>query len=86
MRQGLSVPILDTFHTWLEEQRPQVLPKSPLAEALGYALNNWAALCRYTEAGFLSIDNVIASYYTSCVGSRVPSNGITGRPWRAQSA
>jgi transposase len=33
-----------------------VLPKSPMAEALGYALNNWAALVRYTEAGFLSID------------------------------
>jgi hypothetical protein len=33
------------------------LPKSPLGEALGYALNNWAALVRYTEAGFLAIDN-----------------------------
>jgi hypothetical protein len=60
MRQDLSVPILDTFHDWLEEQRVQVLPKSPMAEAIGYALNNWAALCRYTEAGFLSIDNNVA--------------------------
>jgi transposase len=60
MRQDLSVPILNTFRTWLEEQRAQVLPKSPMAEALGYALNNWAALVRYTEAGFLSIDNNIA--------------------------
>jgi hypothetical protein len=60
MRQDLSVPILNTFHTWLKEQRAQVLPKSPMAEALGYALNNWAALVRYTEAGFLSIDNNIA--------------------------
>jgi transposase len=57
MRQDIAVPILDTFHTWLEEQRVQVLPKSPMAEAIGYALNNWTALCRYTEAGFLSIDN-----------------------------
>ena len=24
---------------------------------MGYALNNWAALVRYTEAGFLAIDN-----------------------------
>jgi hypothetical protein len=37
-----------------------VLPKSPTAEALGYALNNWAALVRYTEAGFLAIDNNVA--------------------------
>ena len=28
-----------------------------MAEAIGYALNNWSALVRYTEAGFLAIDN-----------------------------
>ena len=37
-----------------------MLPKSPLGEAVAYALNNWAALVRYTEAGFLSIDNNVA--------------------------
>ena len=31
-----------------------------MAEAIGYALNNWAALIRYTEAGFLAIDNNVA--------------------------
>jgi transposase len=60
MRQDLSVPILDKFKIWLEEQRDKVLPKSPMAEAIGYALNNWTALVRYTEAGFLSIDNNVA--------------------------
>src|SRR5262249_1264448 len=57
MRQDLAVPILGQFHTWLEAQRPDVLPKSPMGEAIGYALNNWEALRRYTEAGFLAIDN-----------------------------
>jgi transposase len=60
MRQELSLPILTKFHAWLEAQRPQVLPKSPMAEAIGYALNNWVALIRYTEAGFLTIDNNVA--------------------------
>ena len=60
MRQDLSVPILGQFHAWLEVQRPEVLPKSPIAEALGYALHNWTALVRYTEAGFLAIDNNVA--------------------------
>jgi transposase len=60
MRQDLSVPILGRFHQWLEAQRPQVLPKSPMAEALGYALNNWTALVRYAEAGFLAIDNNVS--------------------------
>jgi transposase len=60
MRQDLAVPILGQLHQWLEGQRPEVLPKSPMGEALGYALNNWAALVRYTEAGFLAIDNNVA--------------------------
>jgi transposase len=60
MRQDFEVPILATFHSWLVEQRDQVLPKSPMAEAIGYALNNWQALIRYTEAGFLSIDNNVS--------------------------
>lgn len=60
MRQDLAVPILEQFHQWLEAQRPEVLPKSPMGEAIGYTLNNWAALLRYTEAGFLAIDNNVA--------------------------
>jgi hypothetical protein len=28
-----------------------------MGQAIGYALSNWPALCRYTEAGFLAIDN-----------------------------
>jgi transposase len=57
MRQELAVPILNQFHDWLVAEHAQVLPKSPMREALGYALHNWPALTRYTEAGFLAIDN-----------------------------
>jgi transposase len=60
MRQDLAVPVLEQFHTWLKAQRAEVLPKSPMGEAIGYALNNWSALIRYTEAGFLTIDNNVA--------------------------
>jgi transposase len=60
MRQDLALPILNRFQEWLKEQRDQVLPKSPMAEAMGYALNNWIALVRYTEAGFLAIDNNVS--------------------------
>ncbi|HEX4070020.1 MAG TPA: transposase, partial [Planctomycetaceae bacterium] len=35
----------------------KLLPKEPMRQAIDYALSNWAALCRYTEAGFLDIDN-----------------------------
>jgi hypothetical protein len=60
MRQDLAVPILEKFHTWLEAQHKEILPKSPMKEAFTYALNQWPALCRYTEAGFLTIDNNVA--------------------------
>jgi transposase len=50
-------PALESFFRWLEAQRPAVLPKSPMGAAIGYALGNRAALTRYTEAGFLAIDN-----------------------------
>jgi transposase len=57
LRQQLAVPILGELFAWLEEVRAQVLPKSPMGEAIGYALNHQAALLRYTEQGFLEIDN-----------------------------
>jgi transposase len=60
MRQDLAVPIFEQFRTWLDAQRAEVLPKSPMGEAITYALNQWTALVRYTEAGFLAIDNNVA--------------------------
>ena len=60
MRRDFSVPLLEEFKAWLDNEHDRVLPKSPMAEAFGYALNNWTALIRYTEAGFLSIDNNVA--------------------------
>jgi transposase len=60
MRQDFSVPILTALHTWIVQEQGEVLPKSPMAVALGYAVNNWSALIRYTTAGFLAIDNNVA--------------------------
>src|SRR5262249_28344151 len=48
-RQRLAGPILAELKTWLDEQRPKALPKSPLGQAVGYALNHWEALGRYLE-------------------------------------
>jgi transposase len=56
-RQQQAEPVLAELKTWLDEQRPQALPKSALGQALGYALNNGAALGRYLEQGYLAIDN-----------------------------
>jgi transposase len=57
LRQREAVPILDDFEKWLARMQDQVLPKSPLADAIRYTRNQWQALRRYTEAGFLAMDN-----------------------------
>ena len=44
----------------LDRLASRLLPKSALAQAVNYALNQWAALCRYTDDGRLSIDNNVA--------------------------
>lgn len=59
-RQQHAVPILAAFETWLKQQQNQVLPKSPIGHAFTYTLNQWQALCRYTEDGALAIDNNLA--------------------------
>lgn len=57
LRQQRSKPILDQIKTWLDPEKPIVLPRSPMGEAITYALNQWEALTRYTEQGYLNIDN-----------------------------
>src|SRR5262249_50282796 len=56
-RSAQTASVRAEFHAWLTAQRASALPKSPLGEAVGYALTNWEALMRYTEQGYLSIDN-----------------------------
>ncbi len=34
-RKDLSLPILATFQSWIDKEYPEVLPKSPMAEAAG---------------------------------------------------
>jgi transposase len=57
LRQSESVPVLERIKTWLGDEVRVVLPRSPMAAAFGYALNQWEALSVYTTQGFLSIDN-----------------------------
>jgi transposase len=56
-RRQQAEPVLAALKQWLDEQRPQALPKSALGQAIGYALNHWEALTRYLEQGYLAIDN-----------------------------
>jgi transposase len=57
LRQERTKPKLAEFATWLDAQAKVVLPKSPIGQAIAYAQRQWAALQRFTEQGFLNIDN-----------------------------
>jgi transposase len=42
---------------FLREQKETALPQSKFGQAIGYALNHWEELLRYTTDGALEIDN-----------------------------
>jgi transposase len=69
VRQERAVSVWESFEKWLEAERPQVLPKSPLASAIGYVRNNAEALKRYLGSGYLSIDNNVAEQHMKTIAT-----------------
>jgi transposase len=59
-RQAEAVPLLDTLHTLLIEQKAKLLPKHPLAEAIGYTLNQWRELTLFTSDPAVPLHNNLA--------------------------
>ncbi len=59
-RQAEAVPLLDSLHALLIEQKAQLLPKHPLAEAIGYTLNQWRELTLFTTDPAVPIHNNLA--------------------------
>jgi transposase len=61
LRQQLSAPLMEKLRQYLHEIQEEVLPKSPAARAVRYALNQWDALTRFLEDGDLEIGRVVRS-------------------------
>lgn len=57
LRQEQGVPVLARIKTWLDAEQEVILPRSDMAQAIGYAQNQWDALGVYATQGFLNIDN-----------------------------
>jgi transposase len=57
LRQTHSLPLLEAFKIWLDEQAAQVLPESLTGKAISYTRNQWVYLRRYVEDGHAPIDN-----------------------------
>lgn len=57
VRQEQSVPVLNALGNWMKDEYVKAIPKSSIGKALGYSIERWEKLSRYTEDGMLNIDN-----------------------------
>lgn len=57
LRTIQAIPVLEALGKWMKEEYVKVLPKSPIAKALGYSIERWNELMIYTTDGRLNIDN-----------------------------
>lgn len=57
LRQEQAAPILEQLKAWLLENYQQVMPKSPIGQAIAYALARWEKLSAYLQHVRLQIDN-----------------------------
>jgi transposase len=85
-RQRQAGPVLSALQHWLQEHQGQVLPKSLLGQALGYAWNNWAALARYQEQGYLAIDNNLSERTLRAIAVGRNNWGVLGSETGGQTA
>src|ERR1700677_2686105 len=60
LRQAESAPVLAQPREKLLEWKEQLLPKHPMAEAINYALNQWAELNVFCNDGAVPLDNNVS--------------------------
>jgi len=60
LRQTQSTPLLRQLHERLLTWKDQLLPKHPMNEAVGYALNQWQALNVFAADAAVPIDNNVS--------------------------
>jgi len=57
LRKTESYPLMRAFEKWLDANYSQVLPKSPIGQAVAYTYNIYPRLARYVIDGRYKIDN-----------------------------
>ena len=57
LRNKVVRPILDKMKKWMVEEYPKVLPKSPIGQAMSYALKLWDNMYYYLLHGDLRLDS-----------------------------
>ena len=67
VRKQDTQPLLKELHGWMTQTLTQVSAKSPMAQAVGYALSNWTALTRFVDDGRIEAHNNAAERALRCV-------------------
>lgn len=57
LRFEKSVPALDELHAWMVRKKDEHLPKSPMAQAIGYGLRQWDRLSLFVRDPRIPIHN-----------------------------
>ncbi|WP_390888600.1 IS66 family transposase [Frigoriglobus tundricola] len=76
----------DDLSKWLAEQKSGALPKSTLGTAVGHASNNWVALKRYLDQGFLALDNNLSERTLRAIALGRNNWGLIGSGAGGQTA
>ncbi|WP_074412397.1 IS66 family transposase, partial [Escherichia coli] len=72
VRQQRSKALLTSLHEWMVEKNGTLSKKSRLGEAFSYVLNQWDALCYYSDDGLAEADNNTAerALRAVCLGKK----------------
>src|SRR5690606_17167910 len=57
MRKARAAPAMNSLESWLKQRDGTHSPKSAMAAAIRYALNNWTELTRFLEDARIPVDN-----------------------------
>ena len=57
LRLTHAKPLFDELEQWLQAQLPKISGKTPLAQAIRYALSRWSKVRPYLSNGHLELDN-----------------------------
>jgi transposase len=57
VRSARAKPLLESFEAWLRAERKKLSSKGPLAKAIDYQFNHWAAFTRFLDDGRICLSN-----------------------------
>lgn len=86
LRQHQSAPILGKLHEKFLTWKEQLLPKHLMAEALSYALNQWATLTVFCSNGAVPIDNNVSEREMKRIVLNRKNSLFVGNPRGGQTA